>query len=192
MSGALGGGILADDDMDAVAAGEGFQARGEIDRVAQRRIGHALGRSHIARCCRARCDADADADGGGNSCPWPSPPRSVRVHLRSARRMASAACIEWRALLGVVKRRIPERHDAVADILVDGPSIVVDRRRQRGQDRIDQIGQFPGSSFSAILVKSRMSENITDNSRNSPPSLTGSPLRTISSTSVGAKYMPKV
>ncbi len=49
-----------------------------------------------------------------------------------------------------------------------------------------------GFSFSAILVKSRISENITDSTRSSPPSFTSSPVLAISFTNSGARYMPKV
>ena len=44
-------------------------------------------------------------------------------------------------MLGIVERRVPERHDAVADVLVDGPLASEHHVGHRRQQSVDQGGQ---------------------------------------------------
>jgi hypothetical protein len=58
-------------------------------------------------------------------------------------------------------RRAPEGHDAVAHVLVDGAAVGADDVGEPAEDGVEQVLQLHGSIRSDILVKPRMSQNIT-------------------------------
>ena len=117
---ALAGGC-AQDDVDAVGLGAALEAGGDVHRVADHRVVEALGGAEIADEAAAGVDADAEAQGlegisalggvlGGQLGVEQG---QAAAHLEG--RLAGAGGV---ALVG--QGRVPERHDGVADILVDG------------------------------------------------------------------------
>src|SRR3954451_11366894 len=106
---------LAEDDRYAIDLALAFKARGKVHGIADRRIREALVRTHIADDALAGIDADANRQRR----------EGASLRLGFGGKLAVDA-IEFgkhgeRALAGmigvtrIVERRVPERHDAVAD-----------------------------------------------------------------------------
>ncbi len=45
-------------------------------------------------------------------------------------------------MVGIVERRVPERHDRIAHVLVDGAALLKDHVGERRQQRVDEVGQL--------------------------------------------------
>ena len=139
----LGGvrGARADDDRKPVGFALAFQAGGEIDAVAQHRIVEAQVGAHVADDAAAGVDADADVDrneqravGLGRCLALAVEPLDAVEHVEGG-----FAGVE---LVGrVVERRVPERHDRVAHVFVDGALAIDDGVGQRRQEAVHQRRQ---------------------------------------------------
>src|ERR1700682_799134 len=116
---------LAQQDRRAISLVGAFQTRGKVDCISDRRVSKTRARSDIA-----------DDDVAGVN---PDPHRHWRGTLGSepARQSGEAILHVHRCLqrvFGVLlirQRRAPERHDAVADVLVDRSTVTVDHRAHR-------------------------------------------------------------
>ena len=128
-------GFFADHQIDAVDFAQPFEARGEIDRVAEQRIIEMLLRAEIADDAFAGIDADADLHrperraGGGRFVR----PAAVQLDELAAHRLGRAHRVV--GMIGVVERRVPERHDAIADVFVDRAVCIGDDLGHRRQER---------------------------------------------------------
>ena len=50
-------------------------------------------------------------------------------------------------MIGNIERRVPERHDGVADELIDGAQLGLNGVRQRSEEVAHEIDQFLGGEF---------------------------------------------
>ncbi|MCY1302530.1 hypothetical protein D9M70_521910 [compost metagenome] len=125
--------FFAEEQRDAVVLGSPFETRCEIDRIAEGGIVEALVRTHVADDALAGVDADADSQ------RLRGPPLPLRLSLqflvdpRERCKHVERCAHRVNRMVGVVKRRIPEGHEAVADIFVDGSALFQHRIRQRRQ-----------------------------------------------------------
>ncbi len=149
--------LLADEDADAVLLGDAFQPRTEVHRVAHHRVGPAQLRAHVADAHRPGVDSDADPDFR----PAPRPEERIQPHAvppASPARPARAL----RACCAIGDRRAPERHDRVADVLVERAVTLADDQAHRREVLVDVLRAVPSAPASPrSLVNPRMSENST-------------------------------
>src|SRR5213079_1846940 len=104
---------FADQDADAVAFGAALEAGGDVDRVAHRRVRTPHLRPHVPDPHGAGIHADADLERRPAARGELSvQPPALALHL-DGREHAVAR------VLRIVHRRAPERHDRVADVLVE-------------------------------------------------------------------------
>ena len=133
--------LRADDDRKPVGFALAFQAGREIDAVAQHRIVEAQVGAHVADDASAGVDADADVDrdeqravGLGRRLALAVEPFDAFEHVEGG-----FAGVE---LVGrVVERRVPERHDRVAHVFVDGALAIDDGVGERREEAVHQRGQ---------------------------------------------------
>lgn len=120
-------GRLGDTNLRAIYGIQRFEARGQINRVAQRGISEAQRTADVADRGRAGVDADAHVLGGQpGRLPVPIQPCQCALHIK--RRVARVA-----GMIGVVYGSIPEGHYRVADELVDGAAVLHHNRAHRAQ-----------------------------------------------------------
>ena len=106
---------------------EPFEPRREIDGGAERGIVHAVFRADIADHGSSGMEADPC------SVDRPSFPLELGVQavvgaLKGERRGAGVG-----GVIGIVGRRVPDRHDRVADEFIDGAGMAHDLLRHRGE-----------------------------------------------------------
>jgi hypothetical protein len=118
---------LGDADLGAIDGIERFEARGQIDRVAQCGIREAQRPADVADRRRAGVDADAHVLRRQPGL-LPALIQSGQCALHIQRRRARVA-----GMIGVVQRGVPEGHDRVADELVDGATMLHDHCAHRAQ-----------------------------------------------------------
>src|SRR5262249_52893542 len=115
-----------------------------VDLVAHGRIIEPVDRAEVADAAFAGVDADADVDvaerpPGPRGLAFPLGVEGVQLRHHLQRRFAR--------LLGVrrlVERRVPERHDGIAHVFVDGAAMRQDDLAQRRKQIIDELGELRG------------------------------------------------
>ena len=118
-----------------------FQPRGEVDAVAEHRIVEAQVRAHIADDAGAGVQADADIERDVNVAALLCLLLAQLVELVDLLKHVDRGLTGVELMLLVVDRRVPERHDGVAHIFVDGTLARQDCIGQRGQEPVHQFGQ---------------------------------------------------
>jgi len=68
-------------------------------------------------------------------------------------------------MIGIVERRVPERHDAIADILVDRPLALGDDLGHRRQKTVHEMGQAYCVEF---FRKARKAADVAEHDRHQP------------------------
>ena len=134
-------GFLADHDVRAVLLVGGFEPAGDVHGVADDRVVEANLGTDIADQHVAGVDADAHLDGAAVVVDKLG---GAQGALARQRRPAGG-----QRVVRIVERRAPERHDGIADELVDGAAVRVDlprhhveiRRQQRHDPFAHAFGQ---------------------------------------------------
>ncbi len=117
-------------DADAIEFGLPLQARCKVYGIAKRRIAEALVRTHIAHHAAAAVDADPHLEG---LCVLPVIRRTLAVQIVQSGLHGQCRFAGVSGMFGIVQRSVPERHDAIADIFVNGAPVRQDRRRHRSE-----------------------------------------------------------
>src|SRR5690606_17093546 len=112
---------------EAIAGGKILNSGGEIDAIARHGILEPNIGTHVADHAQAGADADADLH------RWYA--LSAVLGLESERLIQRVEPIGYRkgsfarvdCVVGIVERRVPKRHDGIADILIDRASALDDR-----------------------------------------------------------------
>ena len=125
----------------AVFLGLPFQPRRQIDAVAEHRIVEPQVRTHIADDADAGIEADADIDRNVGVTAVLRLDLALLVELVDPLQHVDRGFAGIDLVLLVVERRVPERHDGVAHIFVDGALAVEDGVGQRRQEPVHQRGQ---------------------------------------------------
>ena len=138
------GGFLADDQVHAVELAEALEPRGQVHRIAEQRIVKMLHRPEIADAALAAVDPDADS----HRCPRSARrlrlvrPKAVQFDQLLAHGLSGADRVL--GVLRVVERGVPKRHDAIADVFVDGSLQLGDDLGHRRQKAVHELGQGSG------------------------------------------------
>src|SRR5690606_6352421 len=111
---------LAGDDLDAVAPAQAFQAGRQVDRVADDRVAAAHAGAHVADAHEAGVQPDAHAHARQATA------QDAIVDLAHGGRHVDGGVHGALGMVGQVHRRAPERHDAVAHVLVHRAVVRVD------------------------------------------------------------------
>ena len=121
------------DDIEANDLALAFHPARDVDAVADGGIVEAALESHIPhqRIAGRKSDADGDTADGAGPVELVEPPAHRQCGLGCAARV-----------IGDVDRRIPERHDRIADEFVDGARARHDLGAQRAEHRIEQPERF--------------------------------------------------
>ena len=97
-----------------------FEARGEVHRIAHRGVGEALVRTHVADDALAGIEADRRyAIGVKRASLRRGFGRKLAVDAIEFGKHGKRALAGMIGMAGIVERRVPERHDAIADVFVD-------------------------------------------------------------------------
>ena len=118
---------FADQDRRAVILVQTFQAGGEVDVGAERRVVHPVGRADVADDGVARMQSAPRVVGG------PSFPLEFGIQPFVGAHQCQRGGAGIENVIVVIGRRIPHRHEAVADELVDRSSMRHDFVRYRGE-----------------------------------------------------------
>src|SRR5512143_3211819 len=132
---------LGDEDADAILLGDALEARAEVHRVAHHGVRHAECRAHVAHAHAAGVDADADLHLG------PAARAELLVQLRQGGLHVDRGLYGAAGVVGEVHRRVPERHDGVADVLVDGAALLLDGARHRRHGGVEHLGELGRRQF---------------------------------------------
>src|SRR3989449_7192754 len=109
---------FADQDADAVALGAALEARGDVDRIAHRRVRAPHLRPHVPDPHGAGIHADADLERRPAARgELGVQPLALALHLDGGEHAVAR-------VLHIVNRRAPERHDLVADVLVERAAVL--------------------------------------------------------------------
>src|SRR5678815_2219781 len=130
---------LAREDADRVALGAAFDPGGDVYRIAHRGVGAAHPRAHVADAHRAGIDPDADLQ-CRPAARGELGVQNLAVLLHVERREHRVSRV-----LRVLDRRPPERHDRVADVLVERAAVTAaDDRAHVGEVLVDVLAQLIG------------------------------------------------
>ena len=138
----LGPRVLADHDVDAIGLRLALEAGSEVHIVAHDRIVEALVRAQVADRADARIEPGAHANGGkipafALGVGAPDLIEAAELVAHGERRAAGVL-----GVFGIVQGRVPERHDAVAHIFVDGAFAFEDDVGHRCQEPVDESGEL--------------------------------------------------
>ena len=109
-----------------------LDTRGGVDRVAYRRIVEAVFRSHVADAGDTGVDADANGNGVAKSEGVP------RIHLTQGLPHPEGATGRLQRMIRDVDWGVPERHDGIADELVERPLAADDRTAETAQQPVEE------------------------------------------------------
>ena len=132
---------LRGQDADPILLGDTLETRAEVHRVAHHGVGHAEFRAHVADAHAPAVDADADLHLG------PAARGKFPVQLRQRGLHVERGLHRAGSMIREIHRCVPERHDGVADVFVDGAPVVLDDTRHARQIGIQHFGEFGWRQF---------------------------------------------
>ena len=115
---------------------EELDARGDVYRIADRRIIEAALGAHIADACEPRMYADADAD-----LSFTEAEGVIGIEACERLTHAQGGSNRLARMIGDVDWRIPEGHDRVADELVERALVCRDVAAQRVKQRVQKADE---------------------------------------------------
>src|SRR3989454_8002426 len=144
---------FADQDADAVAFGAALEARGDVDRIAHRRVRAPHLRTHVPDPHGAGIHADADHERRPAARgELGVQPLALALHLDGGEHAVAR-------VLRVVHRRAPERHDRVADVLVERAAVLAadDGAHVRSEEHTSEF-QSPCNLVCRLLLEKKKKE----------------------------------
>ena len=134
--------LLRHQNIDAKILGGRLDPRRDVHDIAHRRIIEAFRRPHITDAGQpgVKTDADPDLRLRHAACRKAKGVGFIERLQRGAHRQRRPAGA--RGMVLDIDRRVPERHDRVADIFVDRAEFGLNGIGQRRQQRVDEIDQF--------------------------------------------------
>src|ERR1035437_8507832 len=130
-----------DDDRHAVIFRLPFQARCQIDRIAEHRIVETQIGAHIADDASPRVEPDADLDREEALAGFFGLLLALLIQRLDAAEHFQRGFARIDLVRRVVQRRVPERHDRVADIFVDRTVVFDDGVGHRCEEIVHQRRQ---------------------------------------------------
>ena len=137
-AGARFGRRLGNQKRKAIGLALAFQTRTQVHVVADGRIVEALLGTHVAHAADPGIEADADLDGHGLQ-PLPRALRApFGIEGPGAGKHREGGRQRLPGMVRHVHRRVPERHDCVAHVLVDGTAGLEHARRHARKEAVEE------------------------------------------------------
>src|SRR5215467_6726457 len=106
-----------------------------------------MSRPEVPDTATASTNAYADVHLRESPAPRVSTRPPVLVELFHSSRHLDCGVAGMRCVIGIVERRIPEGHDRIAHVFVDGPTALKNDLAQRTQQLVDEVRQLGCGHF---------------------------------------------